>query len=49
MKEKYQFLHSATLKHLSKDYLFESENEQLYAAIKQLDALTIMLQHLCSQ
>ena len=42
------FIH-AGINNLSKDYLFESENEQLYAAIKQLDALTIMLQHLCSR
>jgi hypothetical protein len=42
------FIH-AGINNLSKEYLFESENEQLYAAIKQLDALTIMLQHLCSR
>ena len=42
------FIH-AGINNLSKDYLFESENEQLYAATKQLDALTVMLQHLCSR
>jgi succinate dehydrogenase/fumarate reductase cytochrome b subunit len=36
------FIHAGS-NNLSKEYLFESENEQLYAAIKQLDALTIII------